>query len=44
VPPNTTAHYIYTALFEYIGRQLGRGRKPPIVQDAKRLFRRRWRL
>ena len=39
VPANTTAHYIYTALFEYIGRQLGRGRKPPIVQDAQRLFR-----
>ncbi len=39
VPPNTTAHYIYTALFEYIGRQLGRGRKPPIVQDAQRNFR-----
>jgi hypothetical protein len=26
VPPGTTPHYIYTALFEYIGRQLGRGR------------------
>ena len=39
VPTGTTPHYIYTALFEYIGRQLGRGRKPPIVQDAQRLFR-----
>jgi DNA primase len=39
VPGGTTPHYIYTALFEYIGRQLGRGRKPPIVQDAQRLFR-----
>jgi hypothetical protein len=39
VPAGTTPHYIYTALFEYIGRQLGRGRKPPIVQDAQRLFR-----
>jgi DNA primase len=39
VPAGTTPHYIYTALFEYIGRQLGRGRKPPIVQDAQRRFR-----
>jgi DNA primase len=39
VPPNTTYHYVYTALIEYIARQLGRGRKPPIVQDAQRRFR-----
>lgn len=39
VPPETKPHYIYTALFEYIARQLGRGRKPPIVQDAQRRFR-----
>jgi hypothetical protein len=39
VPAGTTPHYIYTALFEYLGRQMGRGRKPPIVQDAQRLFR-----
>lgn len=39
VPTGTKPHYIYTALFEYIGRQLGRGRKPPIVQDAQRRFR-----
>src|SRR5262249_44726992 len=38
VPANTTYHYIYTALIEYIARQLGRGRKPPIVQDAQRRF------
>ncbi len=39
VPANTTYHYIYTALIEYIARQLGRGRKPPIVQDEQRRFR-----
>lgn len=39
VPPNTTYHYVYTALIEYIARQLGRGRKPPILQDAQRRFR-----
>ncbi len=39
VPPNTTYHYVYTSLIEYIARQLGRGRKPPILQDAQRRFR-----
>jgi DNA primase len=39
VPPNTSWHYVYTALIEYIARQLGRGRKPPIVQDNLRRFR-----
>jgi len=39
VPADTTYHYVYTALIEYIARQLGRGRKPPIVQDALRRFR-----
>ena len=39
IPPNTTYHYVYTALIEYIARQLGRGRKPPILQDAQRRFR-----
>jgi hypothetical protein len=38
VPPNTLHKYIYSALIEYIARQLGRGRKPPIVQDALRRF------
>lgn len=39
VPENTTRKYVYSALIEYIARQLGRGRKPPIVQDAERRFR-----
>jgi DNA primase len=39
IPPNTTYHYVYTALIEYIARQLGRGRNPPILQDAQRRFR-----
>jgi len=39
VPPNTTKKYVYSALIEYIARQLGRGRKPPIVQTADRRFR-----
>ena len=39
VPPQTTKKYVYSALIEYIARQLGRGRKPPIVQDAQRRFR-----
>ena len=39
IPPTTTYHYVYTALIEYIARQLGRGRKPPILQDAQRRFR-----
>ncbi len=39
VPPATTRKYVYSALIEYIARQLGRGRKPPIVQDAQRRFR-----
>lgn len=38
VPPQTTKKYVYSALIEYIARQLGRGRKPPIVQDAQRRF------
>jgi hypothetical protein len=38
VPPNTTRKYIYTALSGYIGRCLGRGRKPQIVQDTARRF------
>ena len=38
VPPQTTRKYVYSALIEYIARQLGRGRKPPIVQDAQRRF------
>ena len=39
VPRNTTHKYVYSALIEYIARQIGRGRKPPIVQDAQRRFR-----
>jgi hypothetical protein len=39
VPPATLNKYVYSALIEYIARQLGRGRKPPIVQDAQRRFR-----
>jgi DNA primase len=39
VPPETTRKYVYSALIEYIARQLGRGRKPPVVQDAQRRFR-----
>ncbi len=39
VPPQTTRKYVYSALIEYIARQLGRGRKPPILQDAQRRFR-----
>jgi len=39
VPAQTKRKYIYSALIEYIARQLGRGRKPPIVQDAQRRFR-----
>lgn len=39
VPPETQRKYVYSALIEYIARQLGRGRKPPIVQDAQRRFR-----
>lgn len=39
VPPNTLNKYVYTALIEYIARQIGRGRKPPIVQDAQKRFR-----
>ena len=38
VPAGTTRKYVYSALIEYIARQLGRGRKPPIVQDAQRRF------
>ena len=38
VPPNTLHKYVYSALIEYIARQIGRGRKPPIVQDALRRF------
>ncbi len=39
VPPATTYKYVYTALIEYVARQLGRGRKPPIVQDEGKRFR-----
>jgi DNA primase len=39
VPANTLHKYVYSALIEYIARQIGRGRKPPIVQDALRRFR-----
>jgi DNA primase len=38
VPANTQNKYVYSALIEYIARQLGRGRKPPILQDAQRRF------
>ncbi|HEY9085593.1 MAG TPA: hypothetical protein VIN40_06625 [Candidatus Tyrphobacter sp.] len=38
VPPETTYKYVYSALIEYIARQLGRGRKPPIVQDTGKRF------
>jgi hypothetical protein len=38
VPPETQRKYIYTALIEYIARQLGRNRKPPVVQDTQRRF------
>jgi Restriction endonuclease len=38
VPPNTLHKYVYSALIEYIARQIGRGRRPPIVQDALRRF------
>ncbi|HVR45421.1 MAG TPA: hypothetical protein VMT95_02080 [Candidatus Binatia bacterium] len=40
VPPNTTYHYVYASLIEYIARQFGRGRKPPILQDAALMWRR----
>ena len=39
VPATTTRKYVYSALIEYIARSNGRGRKPPIVQDAQRNFR-----
>ncbi|MDE2573526.1 MAG: hypothetical protein KGM44_13510 [bacterium] len=39
VPPNTNKKYVYTALIEYIARQLGHGRKPAIVQTPDRRFR-----
>ena len=39
VPAATTKKYVYSALIEYIARQLGHGRKPPLVQDADRSFR-----
>lgn len=39
VPPQTTYKYVYSALIEYIARQLGRNRKPPIVQDEGKRFR-----
>ena len=39
VPAHTTYKYVYVALIEYIARQLGRGRKPAIVQDNARRFR-----
>jgi hypothetical protein len=38
VPPGTQRKYVYTALIEYIARQLGRNRKPPVVQDTQRRF------
>lgn len=39
IPPRTTRKYVYTALIEYIARQIGRGHRPQIVQDARRNFR-----
>lgn len=39
VPPQTQNKYVYSALIEYIARQKGRDRKPPIVQDERRRFR-----
>ncbi|TAM74552.1 hypothetical protein EPN44_10990 [bacterium] len=39
VPPATNKRYVYTALIEYITRQLGHGRKPAIVQTPDRRFR-----
>ncbi|MHB8432443.1 MAG: non-homologous end-joining DNA ligase LigD [Candidatus Tyrphobacter sp.] len=39
VPPQTTYAYAYSALIEYIAREIGRGRKPPILQDDQRRFR-----
>jgi hypothetical protein len=38
VPPETTYHYVYSALIEYIARQLGRKRKPPILEDEQKRF------
>lgn len=39
VPKETTYKYVYSALIEYIARQKGRDRKPPIVQDEQKHFR-----
>ncbi|HVA37289.1 MAG TPA: hypothetical protein VNJ51_06725 [Candidatus Dormibacteraeota bacterium] len=39
VPAATTKKYVYSALIEYIARQIGHGRKPPLVQTADRRFR-----
>lgn len=39
VPKTTRRKYVYSALIEYIARAIGRGRKPPIVQDEARNFR-----
>ena len=39
IPAQTQRKYVYSALIEYIARAMGRGRKPPIVQDEQRRFR-----
>ncbi|HEV7179878.1 MAG TPA: hypothetical protein VGN11_08400, partial [Candidatus Baltobacteraceae bacterium] len=33
IPKTTLRKYVYSALIEYIARSMGRGRRPPIVQD-----------
>ncbi len=38
-PGEPTRKYVYTALIEYIPRQIGRGHKPQLVQDSERNFR-----
>ncbi|TAM62326.1 hypothetical protein EPN52_00735 [bacterium] len=39
IPPTATKKYVYTALIEFIARQIGHGRKPPFVQTPDRSFR-----
>jgi DNA primase len=38
IPGHTKRKYVYTTLIEYIARQIGHGRRSPIVQDAQRRF------
>ncbi len=39
MPPSTRNKFVWSALVEYIARQRGHGRKPPIIQDVQRRFR-----